>query len=215
MAPGRDYGHFCPAALALEVVGERWALLIVRDLLGGERRFSDLAASLGAITPKQLTLRLRELEASGIVRREREEGRREVRYSLTPAGRDLGPVIQALLSWGALHAPRPPRPGEHVHASHLVNGVAATLNTLGVTLAQPRAWTIRFEPGGPYVLRFDGARWAGEPGDGDGSVVIDTDPRALASFLMSPIGERRLPSEEIHVDGDAAAVDELRAILAP
>src|SRR5712664_3149886 len=71
----RRYQHFCPAARALETIGERWSLLIVRDLLGGPRRFSELRRSLAAITPKWLSARLRALEADGIVTRQVVGGR--------------------------------------------------------------------------------------------------------------------------------------------
>src|SRR5262245_30950655 len=107
----RRYQHFCPAARALETIGERWSLLIVRDLLAGPRRFSDLRRSLAAITPKWLSARLRALESDGIVTRE-VTGEREVWYGLTRKGRALEPVFDALLVWGMDHALAPPRPGE-------------------------------------------------------------------------------------------------------
>lgn len=213
MASVREYGHFCPAARALEVVGERWALLVVRDLLAGEQRFSDLQQSLGGIAPKQLTLRLRELEAQGVLVRDQQEGRREVRYRLTDAGRQLAPVVDALTTWGVHHAARPPRPGEQIHPRHLLNGIAATLNGAGATLPISRAWTLRFVPGGSFALGFDGARWAAAPGEGDGSVVLETAPEALADFVVSARSERRLPSDAIAVDGDPGAIDELRSVF--
>src|SRR6266403_2142339 len=88
----RRYQHFCPAARALETIGERWSLLVVRDLLGGPRRFSDLRRSLTAITPKWLSARLRAFEADGIVTRE-VAGEREVWYRLTHQVRALEPVF--------------------------------------------------------------------------------------------------------------------------
>jgi len=99
----RRYQHFCPAARALETIGERWSLLIVRDLLAGPRRFSDLRRSLTAITPKWLSARLRTLEADGIVTRD-VTGEREVRYRLTPKGEALEPVFDAVLVWGMDYA---------------------------------------------------------------------------------------------------------------
>ena len=87
----RTYGHFCLVARALERVGDRWSLLVIRDLLTGAKRFTDLMDRLGGITPKTLSQRLRELEEDGIVIADREPGRREVWYSLTPAGADLEP----------------------------------------------------------------------------------------------------------------------------
>ena len=114
MAKTSTYGHYCAAARALEVIGEKWSLLLVRDLLYGPHRFSDLARSLGGITPKLLTNRLRELEASGVIERDEEEGRREVWYRLTPAGEALRPVVDELLVWGVEHG-KPPEPGEPVY----------------------------------------------------------------------------------------------------
>ncbi len=87
----RTYDHFCLTARALERVGDRWSLLVIRDLLAGPKRFTDLMDRLGGITPKTLSQRLRELEDAGIVAADREPGRREVWYRLTPAGADLGP----------------------------------------------------------------------------------------------------------------------------
>src|SRR6476646_6452377 len=92
----RRYEHFCPVSRALETIGERWSLLIVRDLLAGPRRFSELRRSLAAITPKWLSARLRALESDGIVTREA-AGEREVWYHLTPKGQALEPVFDALL----------------------------------------------------------------------------------------------------------------------
>jgi DNA-binding HxlR family transcriptional regulator len=90
-----------PVVRALEIVGYRWTLLIVRELLGGPRRFTELARSLPRANPKIITARLRELEAAGLVSREVfAEVPPRVEYSLTPPGRGLRPVIGALESWG-------------------------------------------------------------------------------------------------------------------
>jgi DNA-binding HxlR family transcriptional regulator len=95
----RRYQHFCPAARALETIGERWSLLIVRDLLGGPRRFSELRRSLTAITPKWLSARLRALEADAIVTRD-VIGEREVRYRLTPKGRSARAGVRRVARMG-------------------------------------------------------------------------------------------------------------------
>src|SRR5499425_3337801 len=124
--PKRRYQHFCPAARALETIGERWSLLIVRDLLAGPRRFSDLRRSLAAITPKWLSARLRALEADGVVEREA-RGQREVWYRLTPKGQALEPVFDALLVWGLDHAIGSPRPGEAIHPGRVIDGITRYL----------------------------------------------------------------------------------------
>ena len=84
MGRTKTYEHFCAMARTLEVVGEKWTLLVVRDLMRGPQRFSDLLHYVGGITPKWLTARLRDLEAEGIIERDSEPGRREVWYRLTP-----------------------------------------------------------------------------------------------------------------------------------
>ena len=125
----RTYDHFCLTARALERVGDRWSLLVIRDLLTGTKRFTDLMDRLGGITPKTLSQRLRELEDTGIVAADREPGRREVWYRLTPAGADLGPVIDALGQWGLQHAWRRPRPASH-----------CTPSTCSAPLPGPSTW---------------------------------------------------------------------------
>src|ERR1700730_16382218 len=116
----RTYGHFCMVARALELIGDRWSLLVVRDLITGPKRFTDLMDRLGGITPKTLSQRLGELEDAGLAAVDREPGRREGWYRLTPAGAELGPVIDELSWWGLRHAWRRPQDGEPLHAEHLL-----------------------------------------------------------------------------------------------
>ena len=98
----RTYGDGCSSAHALDLVGERWALLIVRDLLFGPKRFSDLAAGLPQASPNVLTQRLRELEAAGIVRRRRlPPPASTMVYELTEWGAELEPILMGLQRWGA------------------------------------------------------------------------------------------------------------------
>jgi len=112
--PARSYGHYCPVAKTLELVGERWTLLIVRELLVGPQRFTDLHAALEGIPRNLLADRLRDLEAHDIVTRtELPPPAARTVYGLTGAGRALLPVIGALAEWGLTHLP-PPEPGETV-----------------------------------------------------------------------------------------------------
>jgi DNA-binding HxlR family transcriptional regulator len=102
----RDYGQYDGIARGLELVGERWALLIVRDLLVGPRRYGELAEGLPRIPSNILAARLKELQEAGIIRRAPRS--RVILYELTPYGRELEPVILALGAWGfkALGEPR-------------------------------------------------------------------------------------------------------------
>jgi len=102
----RDYGQYGAVTRALELVGERWALLIVRDLLVGPRRYGELAEGLPRIPSNILAARLRELQAAGVLHRVPHS--RVIVYELTPYGRELEPVVLALGAWGfkALGDPR-------------------------------------------------------------------------------------------------------------
>ena len=94
------YGQFCPVALGAEIFAERWTPLILRELLFGERSFTDLHRGVPRISRNLLTQRLESLRGSGIVEQVQAEGEHRHRYRLTVAGRALGPVIEALGIWG-------------------------------------------------------------------------------------------------------------------
>lgn len=101
----KTYGQVCPVARTLEVVGERWTLLLVRDLLRGPRRFQDFQDSLAGIAPNVLSDRLKLLEEHGIVERHfYSQHPPRAEYLLTEKGRDLGIVVGALASWGSRHS---------------------------------------------------------------------------------------------------------------
>jgi len=105
MARTYDQIEDCPIARTLEVIGERWTLLLLRDLLlQGPRRFQDFQSSLAGVPPNTLSTRLKELEANGIVRRTLYNERPpRLEYSLTDKGRSLGPVVSAMRAWGTKH----------------------------------------------------------------------------------------------------------------
>ncbi|MFF0089872.1 winged helix-turn-helix transcriptional regulator [Streptomyces canus] len=110
MSPRRSYDQYCSAARALDVVGDRWTLLIVRELLSGPRRYTDLHADLPGVSTDVLASRLKDMERDGLATRRRlpPPGAAFV-YELTARGRELLPVLQALGTWGGpeLGARRP------------------------------------------------------------------------------------------------------------
>jgi DNA-binding HxlR family transcriptional regulator len=181
----RTYDHFCLTARALERVGDRWSLLVIRDLLTGAKRFTDLMDRLGGITPKTLSQRLRELEDTGIVTADREPGRREVWYRLTPAGTDLRPVLDALGRWGLQHAWRRPQPGEPLHAEHLLRSATQAIN-LAAGDHQPACWHFRLD-GADYLAENDGHQWSlttrtpAAPAD----VTITATTQTLTTFIFT------------------------------
>jgi DNA-binding HxlR family transcriptional regulator len=98
----KRYGQYCPVAHALDQVGDRWELLIVRELMLGQRRYTDLADALPGIGSNILTSRLRDLEAAGIVRKTKLPPPWAVTvYELTARGRELDAVLRSLAQWGA------------------------------------------------------------------------------------------------------------------
>ncbi|MDH6579259.1 DNA-binding HxlR family transcriptional regulator [Kitasatospora sp. MAP5-34] len=127
----RSYDQYCAIARALDAVGERWSLLIVRELLGGPRRYTDLHADLPGVSTDILATRLKQLEGEGlVVRRKLERPANATVYQLTERGLTLRQVVGALGEWG-LDALGEPRPTDAVR-EHWVTGVAGGASAAGV-----------------------------------------------------------------------------------
>ena len=208
----RSYGEGCAAAHALDLVGERWALLVVRELVLGPKRFTDLRAGLPGASPNVLSQRLRELEAAGVIghrRRERPAGSSV--YELTEWGRGLEPVLQGLGRWGA-RSPAMPFGGP-LSASALIltlramaDARAAADRPVDVELQiGDEHFRVHAEPGSVNIDR-------GVPERADAVVV--TDPGTLNALLF---GDRELEEAvnagQARVEGDAAAVTSLRELF--
>lgn len=97
----RGYGQYCPVAKSSEILGDRWTLLIVREMLGGASGFNELHRGLPGISRSVLADRMRALERAEVIERRRGPKGRTLEYRLTPAGRDLRSVVQAIGEWGA------------------------------------------------------------------------------------------------------------------
>jgi len=203
----RTYDHFCLVARTLERVGDRWSLLVIRDLLSGPKRFTDLMDRLGGITPKTLSQRLRELEDAGIVTADREAGRREVWYDLTPAGADLAPVIEGLRTWGMRHAWRRPQAGEQLHAEHMLRTAIQAIELAGDD-HEPARWHFRLD-GADYLAESDGHRWslAANAPAGPADVTITAAAQDLTAFIF------RGQDRGIEVTGDAGQVERFRRLI--
>ena len=200
MPTSRTYGDACPIARALDAVGERWALLVVRELLLGPQRFSDLRRALPAASSNMLTDRLRELESHGVVTRRRLPApAASTVYDLTPSGRELEPIVLALGGWGA----RFPVPGR----GHL-SATSVLLFLRGSRFPDPRAvfridvddqvWTVRtagdevrVEPGPPAApdaaLRTDAATLNDLLGDPTGLTAAIAAGRATVAGDVSAL----------------------------
>ena len=182
MATNRRYGDGCAIATALDYVGERWALLVVRELLLGPKRFTDLQDGLPGTGSKVLAQRLRELESGGVLRRRTlpPPASSQV-YELTKWGAQLDAIVVALGRWGA-GAPQPP--ADHVGADSVMIRLRSFFRP------QPeRPWTATYE------MRLGRHRFTtrvadgqlvemsrGEPRDRP-DTIIDTDPDTLNRIL--------------------------------
>jgi DNA-binding HxlR family transcriptional regulator len=119
------YAQFCALARAAEILGERWTLLVIRELLLGPKRFSDLVGRLGRVSPTVLTVRLNALIESGVVRRATLPSPFNAQvYELTPTGRGLQPAIRELIRWGG-HFLFPMRPDDDFEPDWVLLGLDA------------------------------------------------------------------------------------------
>lgn len=158
----KTYGQYCGVARALELVGERWALLIVRDLLVGPKRYTDLRAGLPKIPTNVLATRLKELESAGLVeRRVQPRPSGAIVYELTPYGLELDTVVLALGRWGARSLGEL-RPGEIATADSLVMALRSTYHPLKRGMGR-LAYELRF---GEIVIHAacSGSTLTAEPG---------------------------------------------------
>lgn len=191
----RDYGQYGGFARALELVGERWALLIVRDLLVGPRRFGQLAAGLPRIPSNILAARLKDLQATGVIRQASRS--RAVVYELTPYGRELEPIVLALGAWG-FKALDDPRPGQIITADSLTVALRAAFRPQ--MAAQLPSTTYAAHVGAAALLiRVDGSALDVTHGDGpvDLAFAAGPDIRWLLSGELAP--ERAIETGVIEV----------------
>lgn len=199
----RVYGQYCGLARALEMVGERWAMLIVRDLLVGPRRFSDLHRGLNGIPTNVLTARLKELELAGIVRRRvLPRPATSVVYELTEYGRELEATVIALGRWGAKSL-GDVREGEAVTVDSLVMALRSTFRT--DTARRVRAtFELRL---GDIVLHArvrDGALEVAEGSADAPDLIIETGPAMRALMAREISADEALRNGSVRLDGDAA-----------
>ena len=181
----RDYGQYCGITRALELVGERWALLIVRDLLVGPRRYGELAAGLPRIPSNILAARLKELQAAGILRRAPRS--RIVIYELTPYGHELEPVVLALGAWG-FKAMNDPREEQIITPDSMTMTLRTAFRPQVAVNLPATAYAASFGPA-DLLIRVDGSALDVTRGNG---------PCDLA-FLTGP-GIHRLISGELAPD---------------
>ncbi|WP_448005984.1 winged helix-turn-helix transcriptional regulator [Agromyces bauzanensis] len=205
----RSYQDGCGAAQALDIVGERWALLVVRELTLGPRRYSDLLAAMPAIGTAVLAQRLADLVAAGVARRRALPAPLASRvYELTPWGAELEPVIRALGRWGAAS----PNLRRDLPISVATSVLALRTNVVPDRLpARDLRVSLRLD-GRPFVAEVAGGSFTVEPGEAaDVAATVVTDPITLARITLDghPL-EVAIADDEVRVDGD---VDAAAALL--
>jgi DNA-binding HxlR family transcriptional regulator len=196
-------------AHALDVIGDRWALLVVRELRLGPRRYSDLQAALPGAGPNVLTRRLRDLEAGGVLRRRTLPApAASVVYELTAWGADLEPVFRALARWGV----RSPVPREgRLTADSIMLGLRTFFDPDRVA-----PWTALYEfrlDGTVFRLRVTDGRLTGlARGDGpDSPDLVVAGPRAAVRAVL----DGHPPADGVSVTGDRTLLDRLLTATRP
>jgi DNA-binding HxlR family transcriptional regulator len=195
--PSKSYGQFCGLARALDAIGDRWSLLIVRELLLGPMRYGELLASLGGIATNLLADRLRNLEAAGVI--ERQLGQTSgVVYALTPWGSELRDAVEALIRWSfPLMATGPG--GDPMQARWLAIALEALLRArtakppveLGIDAAG-LFMTLRIDSDGPHVTL--------EP-DERPKTILEAAPEIVLGLAAGAFTIDQAPSRvEIHGD---------------
>lgn len=204
----RDYGQYCGLARALDAVGDRWALLVVRDLLSGPHRFGELQTSLSRIPSNVLTNRLKELEAVGVVERVvLPSPARGTAYALTDLGRGLEPTLVALGRWGAPMLGEP-REGEGVTAESFAMALRTTFRPESTTdLAGPVVYELHL---GDLVVNARVTAGAVDVRTGPADtpdLVVRTDRRIKAVMAGEVTPAAALGDGLVSIDGDRAAWD--------
>jgi DNA-binding HxlR family transcriptional regulator len=199
----RSYDQYCSVAQALDVVGERWSLLVVRELLEGPKRYVELQEGLVTISTDVLATRLRDLEQAGVVTH------RGKVYQLTARGRDLEPVISALARWGVEELGR--RRGRAFHPPWLARAVRAGIrdDRGGVDLV------VRFVlPEGEFALHIDARSVDPVDVSAAADVVLTGKVEDLAALSVDPSGSADLVAAgRLGIEGKPRAVAQFAALF--
>jgi DNA-binding HxlR family transcriptional regulator len=223
VARRRTYGSYddgCAAAHALDLVGERWALIVVRELLLGPKRFSDLQLDIKGISPSALTQRLRDLQSDGIVLQRTPLPARVPLYELTPWGQGLEEVTSALSAWG-VDSPALPT-SAHMSADTVILAMRAHARprpgrsrgrTVAIVLSDPRnpqrapaRYVATSQTGSVTVIKSE------EPAAC--TVTSDSDTWRRVVFGELPMS-KAVATHAAQVDGARGDVDQLLALCSP
>ena len=210
----RSYQQFCPAARALDVIGERWTLLVIRELLTGQKRYTDLQDGLPGIGPNVLADRLRSLQHAGLVEKKRlPPPAASIVYALTPRGAALRSVLSELFEWGLQLAGEPGK-GDAVRASYWLPAIEAAARRGQVPDGPDDVYEFRVGEDSIGVAVSDGQVHvtAGQPPRPD--VVLSTDARTFADLGRGALAaEAAIKAGRLSVEGDPAAAARCGALF--
>jgi DNA-binding HxlR family transcriptional regulator/putative sterol carrier protein len=203
----RTYGDGCAIARALDVVGERWALLVVRDLLLGPKRYTDLRRGLPGASPNVLSQRLRELEDAGVVQRRKLPPPAASRvYELTDWGRELEVIVTSFGQWAA-RSPTPPPDAPIASADSVILALRARFDARAAHGLRAR-YDLRLREDRFLIEVADDAIEVARADAHQADATIDTDNDTLSAVLW---GGRSLADAEragtMTIAGDKAAVE--------
>jgi DNA-binding HxlR family transcriptional regulator len=185
-ATDRTYGQYCGLARALDLVGERWALLVVRELVLGPKRFTDLLDGLPGVSTNVLATRLRQLERAGVVARRRlPPPAASAVYELTDYGRALEPAVAALGRWGA--ASLGARPEGRPLRSHWLALALKAFFHADEAAGVARVYEVRLREAAFRLAVADGALDVTLGPDGDADLVLEADDDALVGVLAGEV----------------------------
>ena len=213
-AAARSYGQLCGIATALDVIGDRWAVLIVRDLLLGPLRFGELADGLPGIGTNTLTARLKHLEGAGVVRRQLLPlPDRGTVYEITPYGQEVEPILMALGRWGTKSMARL-APDVASRSRWLAAGMLA-FHDERRRVGRTTTWELRLTDG-PFTVRAEGtdlAISAGAPDEPDAVITVsDEELHRLLSHQVTP--SEAVASGAVTVEGDVSQLVRLLELFA-
>jgi len=209
----KRFDQYCPMAHALSLVGERWSLLVVRELLHGPKRYTDLVHGLPGIGTNILAARLRDLEQSGVVhKRKLPPPAASTVYELTEYGAGLNEALYALARWGA-RSLGPPGPDEELYEEWGVNAFPALFNA---EAARGLTETYVLEINGDvFTARVvDGALRASVGAAEDADVVVKVDVETFFALIAGDLAPQdAVDSGRARVEGDTAALERCFRVL--
>jgi DNA-binding HxlR family transcriptional regulator len=211
MSMRRSYGQGCGTAYALDLVGDRWALLVVRELVLGPKRFTDLRDGLPGIGPNVLSQRLKELEEVGVVqRRVLPPPAGSTVYELTEWGAELEDIIVRLGRWGA-RSPALPRELE-TQPEWVVLGLRALYDPEGEPV--PTVYELRFGDEVFWARADDGSLQVGRGAAADADAVLTTNAQAIAGLVRGELKPAAaLRSGAVKLEGDRKAFDRFPSLF--